>query len=165
MVKIKRIKTREAIDLAKGVFERNGKIWLGISGSSMYPFLRSQRDSVQLQKAEIYEVDPLDIVLIQRISGDYVLHRVVEKSDTGHQFYICGDAQSQPEGPFFPAQMIAKVCAVRRGKREISCQSKTWQLLSKMWHKYSFFRLLGATLLKWRQGLRKILLGTNPHLK
>ncbi len=165
MVKIKQIKTREAMDLAKGVFERNGKIWLGITGSSMYPFLRSQRDSVQLEKAESHQVDPLDIVLIQRFSGDYVLHRMVEKSEGDRHFFICGDAQDHSEGPLYPTQLIAKVSAVKRRKRVISCQSMMWKMLSQMWYKYRFFRRFVATMMKGKQGLRKLLIRSSSDIQ
>ncbi len=151
MAGIKQFKSRETMKLAVGVFERNGKVWLGVTGSSMYPFLRSDRDMVQLAKADIHEVELFDIVLIQRLNGDYILHRLVEKSEDQRHFFLCGDAQKEKEGPFFPSQLIAKVCAVRKGKRELSCQSAVWKWLVKKWHTSKMTRDMFFFILSFRR--------------
>ena len=72
-----------------------GEAPLRVTGSSMHPVLRDQKDTVYLQKPQ----KPLktgDVILYRRDNGAYVLHRIVKCRGEGR--YICsGDNQYDPE--------------------------------------------------------------------
>ena len=70
---------------------------------SMYPFLREDKDKVELAMTSFSCIKKGDVVLIKRESGEYVLHRVLKKSMD--HFYIVGDAQQWIEGPLLPEQL------------------------------------------------------------
>jgi len=97
----------------------------------MYPFLRDGLDCVELSACSFDTAKKGDIVLIQRKTGEYVLHRILCKKKS--VFYIIGDAQQWIEGPLEKEQLIAVVSAIRRGKRTISCSNFIWKLLSFLW--------------------------------
>jgi signal peptidase I len=115
-----------------------------VTGSSMFPFLRNLKDSVELCLASYDSFRAGDIVLIKRVDGAYILHRVFRKEV--NCFYILGDAQSCIEGPLMPQQLLAVVTAVWRGSKRISCSNPWWRILSWFWSLLLPFRgmILGS---------------------
>ncbi len=104
---------------------------LQITGSSMTPFLAPGRDSVMLSKPQ----KPLrtgDMVLYQRDSGAYVLHRIVRREQNG-TFSIVGDGQERIEAGIRSDQIFAVVqYAVRKGKRQApGCF--WWEFFAHVW--------------------------------
>lgn len=91
---------------------------------------------MQLTAIDFNQIVCGDIVLIQRLSGAFVLHRVI-KIEEG-SFYIVGDAQTKIEGPVFPSQLIAVVCKVKCGDRMFDSKDLTWKLCRKIYRKRSF---------------------------
>ena len=91
-----------------------GQAPLRVTGSSMHPILRDQKDTVYLQTPR----KPLkkgDVILYRRDNGVYVLHRIVKCR--GEERYICsGDNQWEKE-TVDATQVIAVVDGfVRKGK-------------------------------------------------
>lgn len=113
------------------VLEKHQKARITVTGSSMFPFLRNSKDSVELCLASYEVLRVGDIVLIKRYDGRYVLHRVFRK-EVNH-FYILGDAQSCIEGPLMPQQLLAVVTVIWRGSKRISCDDPWWRILSWLW--------------------------------
>lgn len=109
-----------------------------VTGNSMNPFLKANRDSVELSKTSFQEIRRGDIVLIKRTNGIYVLHRVYKKTEDS--FSMVGDAQQWIEGPLYPDQLVAKVISVRRKNKEIPCTNIVWVLLSWIWLRLRVFR-------------------------
>ena len=72
---------------ATEILAEGKEVVLMTKGSSMLPFLRSEKDSVALRKSEGVEVG--DIVLAHLGGGRYVLHRVIEVS--GDNLTLMGD--------------------------------------------------------------------------
>lgn len=95
--------------------ENGGRAPLVVTGISMHPTLRHCRDMVEL----IPPPDVLhrgDLILYQRESGAYVLHRIVTKPRDG-RFVCSGDNQWEPED-VAAHQVIALVDTyIRDGKR------------------------------------------------
>lgn len=131
MREIRKIKSAEIFPLIKELLRDDRKAWITVTGMSMYPFLREDKDSVELSAASIGLIKKGDIVLIKRVSDEYILHRVLEKEK--ESFYIIGDAQQWIEGPLKPEQLIAVVTAVKRKNHQFSCQNKLWKLLVGIW--------------------------------
>lgn len=121
------------------LLENGSCIKLTITGSSMLPFFRHGKDFAELIKKPYSEICVLDIVLIQRSSGEYVFHRVVKR--TNNECYILGDAQSEIEGPIFPNQIIAVSSGLWRGDKYISSDYFLYKMLVKIWTKMRFCRV------------------------
>ncbi len=131
MCEVKKIKSAEMFPVIKEILEGGGRAWITVTGMSMYPFLREDEDSVELSSTSVDTIKRGDIVLIQRVTGEYILHRVLRREK--ESFYIIGDAQQWVEGPLMPEQLIAVVTAVKRNKLQFTCQNKFWGLLVATW--------------------------------
>lgn len=104
---------------------------LVVSGSSMSPFLIHGRDTVWLSRLE-RPVRRGDILLYQRRSGTYVLHRVWKTCPDG-SYTMVGDAQTVLEPGIRDDQIIAIVTAVERKGRKILPGSFWWAFFEKFW--------------------------------
>lgn len=107
--------------------EKGGRSSLLVTGISMYPILRHRRDTVELVKPE--RLRRGDLVLYQRDSGQYILHRIITKPKDG-AFICCGDNQWIAE-QVRSQQVIALVDTyLRDGKRicahSLSCRLYVW---------------------------------------
>lgn len=131
MCNIKRVKSDEMFPIISEILSQGGHAWIVVTGMSMYPFLREDKDSVELTATSFKEIKRRDIVLIKRTTGEYVLHRVLRKAE--NSFYMIGDAQQWTEGPLVPNQLIAVVTAIKRGQKVISCDNFVWKLLTWTW--------------------------------
>lgn len=107
----------------------NGRAELTVTGSSMYPMLHHRRDTVTLEKPD----RPLkkgDVILYQRPSGQYVLHRIVGLREAG--FWCCGDNQWEKEA-VEESQVLALVCRFRRLGKEHSTEDPGYQRSVRLW--------------------------------
>lgn len=128
---IKTAKASALFPVIQEILDAGGKARLTVTGTSMFPFLHDGRDSVELQKVYLPELKRGDIVLFQRLSGEYILHRVVRIEP--HAFFVMGDNQQWLEGPLYPDQLIAIAGAVWRGDKRVCCRSFGWRFLSGFW--------------------------------
>jgi signal peptidase I len=128
---VKRIKAAELFALAKEILDQGSKAWITISGMSMFPILKEGRDSVELSKCDFRQIKKRDIVLIRRVTGEYVLHRVLKKK--ADSFYIIGDAQQWIEGPLKPEQLQAVVTKIKRKGHVISCTNFVLRAFVFIW--------------------------------
>lgn len=101
------------------------------TGYSMYPFLKSKRDTVIFRLPD-REIKRGDIVLYRRENGLYVVHRIHHVDNTG--YYLIGDNQDTIEGPLERSQILAlAVKLVRKGK-EINCRTNYfYRFLAWIW--------------------------------
>lgn len=95
--------------------EHGGKATLTVTGNSMYPMLVSHRDSVILIPPD--NLQKGDVILFQRVSGAYILHRIIALTAEG--YICCGDNQTIGE-PVRREQVVAVVSGFIR--KEKSCQ-------------------------------------------
>ena len=102
-----------------------------VSGSSMTPFLVPGRDTVYLSRLE-RPVQRGDILLYQRDSGQYVLHRVWKVEKDG-SFTMVGDAQTELEPGIREEQIIAIVTLVIRKEKNIVPGDFWWEFFEKIW--------------------------------
>ena len=116
---------------------------LVVSGRSMTPFLIDGRDTVYLSRLE-RPARRGDILLYQRASGQYVLHRVwkVEKDGT---FTMVGDAQTELEPGIREDQIIAIVTLVLRKGKPVVPGGFWWVFFEKVW-----IRMVPLRPLFWR---------------
>ncbi len=143
-LKIKLVKAKEMFPLIEKLLHKGIRVRITVTGTSMYPFLREGMDSVLLANTDFDKLRAGDIVLIQRDSGEYILHRIVHK--WSHHIDIMGDAQQQEKERIYRHQVIAKALRIYRKNRRISCEAYYWRFLSLVWirmipYRHRIFRL------------------------
>lgn len=131
MLEVKQVKAEDLFALADELFELESRVWITVTGMSMYPFLREGGDSVELAKASFEDLKRGDIILIKRDCGFFVLHRVLKKEK--NCFYIVGDAQQWVEGPLRPEQLRAVVTRIKRKQRIINCNNPLLKIVAGIW--------------------------------
>ena len=125
-----KIDTREYVSNLKQLIDDGHDVVITVAGWSMKPFLRNGRDRVLLTKtSELPKID--DIVLYQRKTGQYVLHRIYKSNSDG--YYMMGDYQVDLEGPIDYDSVFATVTEIERNGRWISAKSFSWKFSSRMW--------------------------------
>ena len=96
-----------------GELVKNGVIAFVPSGNSMWPTLKSRKQSV-IVKRKTKRLRPMDVALYRREDGSNVLHRVIKVVKDG--YVMCGDSQ-------FTLEKVAEdnvygvMTAFYRGKR------------------------------------------------
>ena len=111
------------------LLEETYSVPLVISGSSMTPFLVHGRDTVYLSKIT-HPPKRGDMILYQRDNGKYILHRVYQ---TGEDFTMVGDAQTDMEHGIRLDQMLAQVTAVRRKGKLLRKGDPCWDFFETVW--------------------------------
>ena len=125
------IKSENIFPVINEILDRGNSVRITVTGKSMYPFLREKIDSVELFPGNFNSIGIGEIVMIQRDSGEYVMHRLLKKEKDC--FYILGDAQLWVEGPVRPEQLTAVVKAIWRNNKKIKCSNILWRILSLIW--------------------------------
>lgn len=99
-------------------------------GGSMSPFIRGERDSVELLKKPLVEVG--DIVLAQLTPGHYVLHRVHLLD--GPNVTLKGDGNLDSTERCTLSDVCGTVTAIiRPGDKRIDCTSAAFKRRSRRW--------------------------------
>ena len=94
---------------------------LTVSGNSMMPFLRNNRDEVVFASLEGRTLKRGDILLFRRREGTYVMHRLFRREKDGTYTFI-GDHQYKIEEGIYPDQIKAYVPYAFRDGRKIDCE-------------------------------------------
>ena len=103
---------------------------IATKGASMSPFIRGERDSVELLKMPDVEVG--DIVLCQLTPGHYVLHRV--NAINGENLRLKGDGNLDITERCTKADVCGTVTAIlRKGEKRIDCTTDCFKRRSRRW--------------------------------
>lgn len=143
----------EAIPQILHNLQNNQPCRLWITGTSMVPFLRSEKDAVILKPFEGH-VQSGDLLLYQRENGQCVLHRVHKKNPCG-SYLVCGDNQVHRE-LVSPSQILASVAQIQRGSKQFPQSHWLWRALGRFW---ILLFPLRPILLPMMHGVWKILKG------
>lgn len=119
--------TEEYFSIVKQQLAETGAAHVRVTGMSMYPLLHHLRDSVILIPPE--RLRPGDIVLFDRKTGRYALHRVISLR-TG-SFTMAGDNQWHFERGLPRDQIVGAVSAVVRDGREIPVQKFSMKIYAQ----------------------------------
>ena len=92
---------------------KNGVIAFVPKGNSMWPTLKSRKQSV-IVKAKTERLSPMDVALYKREGGTNVLHRVIKTVEGG--YIMCGDSQFVLE-KVAEENVFGVMTAFYRGKR------------------------------------------------
>ena len=144
---------REGVFQIRQALAQGESCRLWVTGTSMVPFLRSEKDAVILKPFD-GQAQRGDLLFYSRPNGQHILHRVYKTYPDG-SFLMCGDNQTFPER-VQQEQVIAAVAAIHRRSRRFPQSHPLWKLLSGIWMGLFFMR---PVLLKLMHGLWKILKG------
>lgn len=125
-----KIDTKVYLSFLKEMIEQNMDVSIVISGNSMSPFLVNQRDVIYLSKIN-RKLKKGDLVLYQRLSGQYVVHRIVKVKKSG--YYLAGDNQIAIEGPILDKQIFGLVTKVKRKGKWIEAGNFWWEFFEHVW--------------------------------
>lgn len=142
---MKTIDTKAYLDAVCEIAQTGNPVSTIVSGSSMAPFLASNRDYVFLEVPS----RPLkkgDIVLFQRTNGNYILHRI--KKVTSEGYYIVGDRQTKCEGPVPETSIRCVVTSAKRKDKLITPENFSWKFYEKVWINLIFLRPAFFSLMK-----------------
>lgn len=126
----------EMIPIIEESLKNGNRVKFKVRGSSMYPTLIEQRDSVFLERKSKYK--KYDIILYKRGNGHYVLHRIVGTKNGN--FKLCGDNQTDIEYPIHENQIIAAATALERSGSIIRPNDFKYNLLVHIWTNFIFLR-------------------------
>lgn len=138
-----KIDTKIYLSFLKEMIEQNMDVSIVISGNSMSPFLVNQRDVIYLSKIN-RKLKKGDLVLYQRLSRQYVVHRIVKVKKSG--YYLAGDNQIAIEGPILDKQIFGLVTKVKRKGKWIEAGNFWWEFFEHVW----------IWVLPWRMIILKI---------
>ena len=123
--------TQEFLDaVCQMLAEGRTNIPIPVTGGSMVPFLHSG-DTAYLSLPD----SPLkkgDIVLYQRSSGRYILHRIRKVRKDG-SLIIVGDAQQEQELLPSQSQVRARVTSIIHKNKPCTPNSLRWWMYSHLW--------------------------------
>ena len=123
----------QAVPRMEEILSAGGRCLLTVTGTSMTPFLRDNRDTVILAAPVPELLTPGRILFFRRRSGAYILHRI-RRVEADGRLRMCGDAQTWTES-ILPDQAIGAVVGIRRESgRILDCGSLSWRLCSALWY-------------------------------
>lgn len=144
------------LPVLKELIAEGREVRLNVRGSSMLPFLADGRDSVIIAKISS-ELKKGDIVIFQRKTGAYIMHRIWRADKTRKQYYLVGDAQDVIEGPVSEEQIFGIITSVCRKGKWIRPGDMCWWFYDKVWRIMRPFRVkLLLALLKIRRAVKKV---------
>lgn len=117
------------VPIIEEILNSGGECRLKVTGYSMSPILKHNRDSVVLISPN---TNPKrgDIVFIRRKSGEYILHRVYKVLEDG--VIMNGDAQQWTEYVEFK-QVIGVVKYINRNGRDFSNDNVIYKFIVSFW--------------------------------
>ena len=114
----------------RALLEEVDMLPLRVSGNSMRPFLRHGKDTIYISKIT-EELKKGDIVFYQRITGQYVLHRICKVHDNCYD--IIGDGQNLVEPGIRREQIFAIVKQIERNGKILTPGTFMWDFFEKVW--------------------------------
>ena len=146
---MRNVDTRPYVSMLRELVQEGKEVRMLITGSSMSPFLLSHKDTICF-KAPWRPLRRGDMVFYQRMSGQFVMHRICRVRKEG--LYIVGDAQSEIEGPVDPAQVFAVVTKANRRGKWIGPGDFWWEFYEHIWIHLIAFRPLFFKLYRFITG-------------
>jgi len=149
---MRKVDTREYVSVLRELTEQGKEVSLLVSGESMSPFLRTERDYIYFKKPD-RELRRGDMVFYQRINGQFIMHRIWKRK--GNEFYIVGDAQTEIEGPVMQEQIFAYITKVKRKGKWIGPGDFWWEFFEHVWIRIVPIRRILRKIYGYSIGRRK----------
>lgn len=111
--------------------KEHGYLCMTPKGQSMWPMLRSGRDSVYLETVNGC-LGRDEVALFRSVSGKYILHRVIDVQEGYYTFR--GDNAVDEDGEVAQSQILGVLKKFYRGKRCISCDNRKYRIYVAVWN-------------------------------
>lgn len=121
---------QQALPKIRQLLSQGQSCRLWVTGTSMVPFLRSEKDAVILSPMTL-PARRGDILFYLRGETRCLLHRVHKRLPDGN-YLICGDNQTITE-IVPPEKVIGIASAIERNGRHFSAKNCLWRFLSLLW--------------------------------
>lgn len=131
--KEKAIVDKAIVDNMTELLSQGQRCLLTVTGSSMLPFLRHERDAVLLAQPGPGDLKRNRIVFFRRQEGCYILHRIRRVLPDG-TLVMCGDAQAWTERIGREQVLGAAVAVRRRDGRIRDLSAPVWRLAAALWY-------------------------------
>lgn len=105
------------------------RVTLKVKGNSMLPFIVGDRDSVVLQKQDIYNIG--DIVLTEIAPKFFVLHRIIRIEVD--KITLMGDGNLSGTEICTKENILGQAISIIKKGKSIDCNSKNEQRKAKIW--------------------------------
>lgn len=131
----KTARTELLMNEALMLIEEGKRVIVRVKGSSMLPFLRGDKDSVELEKAS--EIKCGDIVLAYVEECRFVLHRIIRID--GERVVLMGDGNLKGceycRIEDIKAKAVNIIKPAKGGYKKISCTDRTHMKKADLWKK------------------------------
>lgn len=122
----------------KKILDDKGVLVYSNKGKSMLPLIKEGRDILVIKK-ETENIRKWDIVLVQRPSGRYLLHRIVKIHSDG-TYTLCGDNNIINDLGIKKTDIIGKLVAIITDGKENNLTSFSYRLYVLFWCKPIYIR-------------------------
>lgn len=126
LIEVKKLQANSSIEEAV----QSGHFVVGPHGFSMWPMIRNGIDTVLIEPVN-GRLKKYDIPLYKDSLDRYVVHRIIEVTDTG--YVICGDGLYTREYDITDDNIIGVVTGFYRREKFIPCTSKGYMFYVKFW--------------------------------
>jgi hypothetical protein len=135
------------LDLAADVLRSYGTLRLRALGTSMLPSIWPG-DVLSIENQSYEQIVPGDLVLVMR-DRRFFVHRLIEKSDgeTCSGWITRGDSLPQNDPAAATAELLGRVCSIRRGRRviipgrRVSLLARALAWMLRHWHPVRYVAL------------------------
>ena len=150
------VKTAELFPLIKEELLQNKCVKFTVSGHSMMPFIRNNRDQVLVQFADMCSLKKRDIILFEAAKDRYTLHRICRKTQKG--YITLGDACFTKDDEVAYHNILGKVTKIYRNGKEINCNSLSYRFVVCIWCRFKTLRRIMYMLYRIKSRLKRIVI-------
>lgn len=129
------------------------RVTITAKGYSMNPFIIHKKDSITLSPWTDADIKAGQVVLVQDMRGQYVLHRIIRRE--GDKIVLMGDGNVKGTEKAYVSGIIGLMTERTRDGRTISCESCGWKACSWIWNMLRPVR-------RWPLGLWRKLVSQEP---
>jgi signal peptidase I len=123
---------KNKLDLSLKLIEEKGKIYLRLSGFSMFPFLK-EGDVALIKKVEITALKIGDVIVFKQ-GEKMIAHRLFEIVKNGEHFTITtkGDTSQNNDPIFTEKEYVGKIISYNRKEKKITITTKFYELIGRI---------------------------------
>lgn len=130
--------------------KKYGKIIYPNVGDSMLPIMKEHQDLAIIEDIT-KKLKKYDVVLYKRVSGQYVLHRIMKIKN--NNYAMCGDNRYRLEYPVYSNQIIGILTGIVHNDKLLTTRDKIYKIYVFFWCRLFYLRVF---ILKINHILKKI---------
>lgn len=119
------------LDCAEQMLNEGHSVTIRVAGYSMRPLLEHRRDDVTLAKADPDHLQLYDVLLF-KVNGRYVLHRLISMDDGKLTFM--GDGNLQGTESCSKEAVVGIAVGMLRKGRKINCRARWFRAYGRVWN-------------------------------